>query len=67
VKPRRPAKKDYVGVGPTGGPEERAVCVYCFAAMGTVVGGVALSKAGGLAALKVALIAFASTFTLRRP
>jgi hypothetical protein len=42
------------------------MCAYCFAALGTVVGGVALAKAGALAAAKVALVGFVMQHFLMR-
>ena len=42
------------------------MCAYCYAALGTVVGGVALAKAGGLAAAKTAVVTFVSYYILMR-
>jgi hypothetical protein len=43
------------------------MCAYCFAALGTFVGGVALAKAGALATAKVALVGFVlQHFFIRR-
>lgn len=42
------------------------MCAYCYAALGSVVGGVALAKAGGLAVAKVAIVGFVSQYILLR-
>lgn len=42
------------------------MCAYCYAALGTVVGGVALAKAGALAGAKTTLVAFVSYYILLR-
>lgn len=42
------------------------MCVYCYMALGAVVGGVALAKAGSLGAAKTAVVAFVSHYLLLR-
>ena len=42
------------------------MCAYCYAALGSVVGGVVLAKAGGLAAAKLALVGFVAQHILLR-
>ncbi len=42
------------------------MCAYCYAALGTVVGGVALAKAGGLATVKIAVFGFVAHYILLR-
>jgi len=42
------------------------LCAYCYAALGTVVGGIALAKAGGLASAKTAIVGFVAYYILLR-
>jgi hypothetical protein len=42
------------------------MCTVCVMTFGSFVGAVALAKAGGLAGAKVALVAFATTYLMRR-
>jgi hypothetical protein len=42
------------------------MCSVCVVTLGSFVGAVAVAKAGGLAGAKMALVAFATTYLIRR-